>query len=146
MVTFNAIGGKMKRQKLNSILAIVLILSLALFISCEAKKNTADMRITMEKEVSRTYTPTDVNLSITNYELTCTSPSNEIFKYTTKRNTFILEGVALGEWNIKADGKNDNGTVLVSGRTTFNLNDTNTNATVILNELKGTGNVSLTYS
>lgn len=146
MVTFNAIGGKMKRQKLNSILAIVLILSLALFISCEAKKNTADMRITMEKEVSRTYTPTDVNLSITNYELTCTSPSNEIFKYTTKRNTFILEGVALGEWNIKVDGKNDNGTVLVSGSTTFNLNDTNTNATVILNELKGTGNVSLTYS
>ena len=136
----------MKTSKLNYFLSILLIISLSFVISCESKRHTADMRITMEKEVSRTYTPSDVNLTITNYQLTCVGPNQEVYNYNTKRNTFILEGVSLGEWNIKAEGRNDQGTVLVSGSTTFNLNDSNTNATVILNELKGTGNVSLTYS
>ena len=146
MSTLRTNGGRMKTSKLNYFLSILLLVTLSLFISCEAKRHTADMRITMEKEVSRTYTPSDVNLTITNYQLTCSGPNQEVYNYNTKRNTFILEGVSLGEWNIKADGCNENGTVLVSGSTTFNLNDSNTNATVILNELKGAGNVSLTYS
>ncbi|MGN0907637.1 MAG: hypothetical protein ACI4NM_10850 [Bullifex sp.] len=131
------------RQIIAIIMAAMIIFS---FASCENRGSTADMRITLEKEISRTITPGDVTLSITNYDITCTGPNNESYKLNTKRNTFVLEDVPVGSWSIKADGKNEEGIVLVTGSTTFNLNETNTSATVSLTEMVGSGNLSLVYT
>ncbi len=131
------------RQIIALLISALIIFS---FASCESGGSTTDMRITLEKEISRTITPGDVTLSITNYDITCTGPNNESYKLTTKRNTFVLEDVPVGTWNIKADGKNEEGIVLVTGSTTFNLNETNTSATVLLNEMVGSGNLSLIYT
>lgn len=137
----------MKGKKLKNMVNVVLILfALISLIACEAQSHTADMRITLEKEVSRTYAPNDVNLTITNYQITCTGPDNQQHDYNTSRNTFVLEGLPVGQWNITAEGRNAEGLSLVRGTTTFDLNPTNTNATVVLNELIGTGDISLTYT
>lgn len=131
------------RQIIAMLMAALIIFS---FASCESGGSTADMRIILEKEVSRTITPGDVTLSITNYDITCTGPDNQSHKLNTRRNTFILEDVPVGTWTIKADGKNEEGIILVTGSTTFNLNETNTSATVSLSEMVGSGNLSLVYT
>ncbi len=135
------------KKKFIVLMAIAVMLSLLILVSCENKAQLADMRITLEKEVaSRTIVPADVALDITSYRIEVTGPDSSTQTFNTRRSTFVLENVPVGKYNIKAYGLNDNSTALVQGSCEFDLNETNTSATVVLHELIGTGSLSLTYT
>jgi len=127
------------------LLSVFLILSLAI-VSCDSAEDTADLDITLEKEVSRTITPTSMDLSISQYVITLTGPNNSTTTLNTKRSSVRLEGLEVGTYNIQAKGCNAESTPLVQGSTTFDLNPGNTSATVVLSELIGSGALNITYN
>jgi|GEM_PF-6509366 len=134
------------KKYFSSLLLLLAALALLVMVGCESETDTEDMRIILDKEVSRTIIPADLDLSITEYNITCVGPDNKTHVYNTRRSTFLLEGVPVGTWNITAEGCNESGTALVRGSTTFNLNKTNTSVTVVLNELIGQGALNLVYT
>ncbi|MCR5732424.1 MAG: beta-propeller fold lactonase family protein [Sphaerochaetaceae bacterium] len=135
----------MKKSIFN--LLLVLTALLVIFVGCSTEEaDTQDMRIILDKDASRTILPNDLNLSISEYKITCVGPDNKTHVYNTRRSTFLLEGVPMGSWNITAEGCNEKGIAIVKGSTTFNLNRTNTSVTVVLNQLIGQGALNLTYT
>ncbi|MBR1937595.1 MAG: hypothetical protein IJ836_01400 [Spirochaetales bacterium] len=133
-------------KKSLSNLLLIFLASLMLFVGCSQEEaSTQDMRIILDKE-TRTITPSNLDLSISSYKITCVGPDNKTHVYNTRRSTFLLEGVPVGSWNITAEGCNDEGTSLVKGSTNFNLNKTNTSAVVVLNQLIGQGALNLIYT
>ncbi len=134
------------KKNIFSLLLLLAALVLLVSVGCESETDSEDMRIILDKEVSRTIIPADLDLSISEYNITCVGPDNKTHSYSTKRSTFLLQGVPVGSWTITAEGCNEKGTPLVKGSTTFNLNKGNTSVTVVLNELIGQGSLNLVYT
>lgn len=104
------------------------------------------MRIVLEKEVTRTLVPEDVELNVTDYSLKITGPDGKTNTFQLKKSSFLMENVPIGQYTIVATGMNSDGTPMVTGSTTFNLSKTNTTATVILQELVGSGDLELVFN
>ncbi len=135
------------KKKYIVLMTIIVMFSLLIMVSCENESQLSNMRITLEKEVtSRTIVPVGVALDITSYRIEVIGPDSSMKTFNTRRSTFVLENIPIGRYNIKAYGLNDNNTALVQGSCEFDLNKTNTSATVVLQELIGSGNLSLTYT
>lgn len=137
---------KMKRNTfILTVLTLLLALS-TLFVSCDGETQTGDLSIVLEKNVTRSILPSDYSLDITDYSLTVTNTStSKTYTFNNKRTFFTLSDVPLGTYTITAEGKNSSGTTLVQGTTSFNFSKTNTTATVILEELVGSGGVSIAF-
>lgn len=134
----------MKRKGILQFLAIALAVFLVL-TSCDDGGQTENMKIVLEKDVARTIIPGAAeDLNVTSYQITVTGAKN--FEFNSARTTMVLEGVPIGNYTITAKGLNKRQEALVQGSVDFNLNKTNTTATVVLEELIGDGNLSLTFS
>lgn len=134
----------MKRRHILHFLTIVLAVFLVL-TSCDDGHQTENMKIVLEKDVARTIIPGAAeDLNVTSYQVTVTGAKQ--FEFNSARTSMVLEGVPIGNYTITAKGLNKKQEALVQGSVDFNLNKTNTTATVVLEELIGDGNLNLTFS
>ncbi len=122
------------------------LLALTLFISCEESASVADMRITLNSDVSRLIAPEEVPLEVTLYQIRGTGPNNGSFSFTTTKTSTTLSGVAVGNWHIEATGLNEENVPLVTGSTDFTLSASNPSVVVRLATLVGNGNLSISMS
>ena len=136
----------MKRKPILLFLTLILAIFLTL-TSCEEGQDNENMKIILEKDVSRTIIPDGGadSLNITSYQVHVTG-GNANYEFNSARTSMVLEGVPIGQYTITAKGLNKAREALVQGSVEFNLNRSNTTATVILEELIGDGNLNLTFS
>lgn len=137
----------MKYTKVTSLLILFLLAVFSLLaISCSESQQFQTMRIQLSKEIPRSITPEGVDLEITKYRVSGTGPGNAQFNMTTNKTTLLLESIAIGSWNVTAEGLNQNNLALVRGSTSFNFSQNNPSVTVTLNELIGKGSININFS
>ena len=93
---------------------------------------------------SRALIPSETPLEVARYIVMGTGPQGATFNVSTSTKSVDIEGLLLGEWNIRAIGQNQGGIDLVEG-TIETIIGTAPNIVVIeLNELIGKGTLNLT--
>lgn len=136
----------MKKKHILSFMTVVLAVLMVLASCDDGTKNHEDMKIVLEKDVSRTIIPGAAEeLNVTSYQIYVTGSAAN-YEFNSARTTMVLEGVPIGQYTITAKGLNRQKIALVQGSVDFNLNRNNTTATVVLEELIGNGHVNLTFN
>lgn len=130
----------MKKITLPLFLVLVLIAGL---ISCESGQDTASLRVILDQNSSRIIVPEEVPLEVRKYRIEGTGPSDSTFSIITSKTNATLDGLAIGEWTLKATGLNEKDQEIVQGSTTFNLSASNTSCVIVLKELVGKGNLEV---
>ena len=129
------------KKFISCILAALAILMV--FTSCAESEDTASMRIVLDRNTSRLIAPADFPLEVKKYRIDGTGPNNEKISITTAKSSATLDGLTIGQWTLKATGLNEKNAPIVQGSTTFNLSASNTTCTIMLGELVGQGNLSV---
>lgn len=126
-----------------SVLAILFI-SLAL-LSCKAGESTTTLRVNIDRG-KRTISPTASQLNIQTFVIYTTGPDgkNGIQK-TVYSDSTTLEGLKIGEWTIRVEGKNNEGTIIATGENKIMLSAANNLVEVSLTDLYGKGNLDLEF-
>lgn len=120
---------------------IIAVASLLLSASCEGQQGNATLRVNIQKQ--RAIAPEDYPLEIESYRVSGAGPSGASFSVETSRQSVTIEGLAIGEWKLKAEGLNSNGDALVAGEAMHSLSGTNGTVSIELSAAAGIGNVSI---
>ena len=120
-------------------------LLLVLFASCEGPQNRGTLRINLANE-SRLIVPEGYSLDTASYRILGTGPSGATLDLKTSKTMVTVEGLVVGEWNLEARALNEDGDELIRGETSVRLTGRTTSATILLDELIGTGNITLNLS
>lgn len=134
----------MKRNHTIVLFAALALSALLLMAGCQEPVRTADLKVTLDEKADRTLAPADTDFNIASYYVKLTGSTT--VDVTTVRSTFVVQGLPLGTYTISAEGRNNEGQVIVRGTSTFSLSSENNSATVTLNELVGTGSVNLNFT
>ena len=134
----------MKRNHTIVLFAALALSALLLMAGCQEPVRTADLKVTLDEKADRTLAPADTDFNIASYYVKLTGSTT--VDVTTVRSTFVVQGLPLGTYTISAEGRNNEGQVIVRGTSTFSLSAENNSATVTLNELVGTGSVNLNFT
>ena len=122
-----------------------LVLSALLFMAgCQEPVRTGDLKVTLDEKADRTLAPSGADFNIASYYVKLTGSTT--VDVTTVRSTFVVQGLPFGTYTISAEGRNNEGQVIVRGTNTFAFSSENKSATVTLNELVGTGRVNLSFT
>lgn len=124
---------------------LLLALSLAVLPSCEEPKSRGTMRINLE-HATRSIVPSGYPLEVEEYRITGEGPQGADFEVRTERTSITVEGLVSGEWMLEAEGMNAHGDVLVRGSTVFAFSAANPSTTITLDELIGTGSLSISLT
>ena len=120
-------------------------ITLVVFPSCEEPKTHGTKRINLEQG-TRSIVPSGYPLEVEEYRIIGQGPQGADFEVRTERTSITVEGLVSGEWLLEAEGMNAHGDVLVTGSTVFAFSASNPSTTITLDELVGTGSLSLTLS
>ena len=134
----------MKRNHTIVLFAVLALSTLLLMAGCQEPVRTADLKVTLDEKADRTLAPADTDFNIASYYVKLTGSTT--VDVTTVRSTFVVQGLPFGTYTISAEGRNNEGQVIVRGTNTFSLSSENNSATVTLNELVGTGSVNLNFT
>lgn len=124
---------------------LAIALPLALMASCEEAQSHGTLRISLESD-SRSIVPAGYPLETASYRILGSGPSGATLDMETSKTSVTVEGLAVGEWNLEARALNENGDELVRGETSVRLTGRTNSATIILDELIGTGSITLNLS
>ncbi len=128
-------------MKARTILFSLLAMALVILPSCEEGASHATLRVNLRKD--RSIVPLDYPLEIDSYRIAGEGPGSESFDIETNKESISLDGLVIGEWTITAEGRNSNKDVLVTGTTTHRLSTTNGSCTIVLEDLVGSGTLSI---
>ncbi len=128
-------------MKARTILFSLLAMALVILPSCEEGASHATLRVNLRKD--RSIVPLDYPLEIDSYRIVGEGPGSESFDIKTNKESISLDGLVIGEWTITAEGRNSNKDVLVTGTTTHRLSTTNGSCTIVLEDLVGSGTLSI---
>lgn len=121
-------------------LSILIIFS---FLSCETERETATLRIELNKR-NRTVKPEEESMEIYGYRIIAIGPdgkeSNPHYTYYSYLN---LDGLNVGKWKIKVFGFNSERKDLAYGEGEISLVSGKNTIAISLDELIGNGNLSL---
>lgn len=128
----------------------IIILSSIFLLSCDDKPYSSTLTLNVnQKNIKRdkSILPEDIPLEVTQFTITGQGPNkNDTFKINTTEKKTIIKGINVGEWDLFAVGKNKNGLLLVSGESTITISSEPTNAIIELNQLVGSGSISIEYN
>ena len=127
-------------------IVISILLSVTLLASCEEAQSHGTLRINLENDGSRSILPEGYPLEIASYRITGTGPAGAALDIETSKTSTTVDGMAVGEWQLHATALNENGDALVRGSTSVKITGRSTNATIILDELIGKGDVTINLS
>ena len=128
-------------MKARTILFSLLAMALVILPSCEEGASHATLRVNLRKD--RSIVPLDYPLEIDSYRIVGEGPGSESFDIETNKESISLDGLVIGEWTLTAEGRNSNKDVLVTGTTTHRLSTTNGSCTIVLEDLVGSGTLSI---
>ncbi|MDD4011541.1 MAG: beta-propeller fold lactonase family protein [Sphaerochaetaceae bacterium] len=129
-----------------SMLAIALC-ALLLLASCQGDSGTGTLKLHLTKADAKALLPgNDYPLEVTRYRVMGTGPDNKSFNINTDSQYMTIDGLALGQWSITATGLNSEGSEIVRGSVTHNLTTTAQTAVITLNEMVGSGTLSLSFN
>ena len=124
---------------------LAIVLSLFLIVSCGEARSHGTLRISLEND-TRSIVPADYSLETANYRILGSGPAGATLDMETSKTSVTVEGLAVGEWKLEARALNEDGAELVRGETTVRLTGRTNSATIILDELIGTGSITLNLS
>lgn len=138
-------------MKIKKVLSRLLTISL-LLTACDnptviaPPANSASLVILLEQNVSRTILP-DITMEITEYTIRGTGPNGVSFTKTTTENTFAIDELAFGDWEINVCGKNTEGFPIGTGNAsaTVHTGETTT-VSIVVSPFEGFGNLELTVN
>jgi len=85
-----------------------------------------------------------VSLEPSSYIFSGAGPDNDSFYIELSDSSTTVEGLNTGEWTVRVDGLDGNGTVLLTGEAVLNVAPyVETQVNIVLHPLEGTGSVSL---
>ncbi len=123
---------------------IALLISLAL-LSCKAGESTTSLRVNIDRG-KRTISPTASQLNIQTFVIYTTGPDGKSgIQKTVYSDSTTLEGLKIGEWTIRVEGKNTEGTIIATGENKIMLSSANNLIEVSLTDLYGKGNLDLEF-
>lgn len=123
---------------------IALLISLAL-LSCKAGESTTSLRVNIDRG-KRTISPTASQLNIQTFVIYTTGPDGKSgIQKTVYSDSTTLEGLKIGEWTIRVEGKNTEGTIIATGENKIMLSSANNLVEVSLTDLYGKGNLDLEF-
>ncbi len=123
---------------------LALLISLAL-LSCKAGESTTSLRVNIDRG-KRTISPTASQLNIQTFVIYTTGPDGKSgIQKTVYSDSTTLEGLKIGEWTIRVEGKNNDGTIIATGENKIMLSAANNLIEVSLTDLYGKGNLDLEF-
>lgn len=123
---------------------IALLISLAL-LSCKAGESTTSLRVNIDRG-KRTISPSASQLNIQTFVIYTTGPDGKSgIQKTVYSDSTTLEGLKIGEWTIRVEGKNTEGTIIATGENKIMLSSANNLIEVSLTDLYGKGNLDLEF-
>ncbi len=126
--------------------AILAICLTSLFYTgCRNPEYTASMELHLDT-TSRTLVPENTPLFVESYEIDGTGPEEHTFAVRSTKSVIAIEGLVPGQWSLHVLGRNKNGTALVSGETSVELEPDKNTITMELNTMVGTGTLDIDIS
>ena len=127
------------------LLLIAIILSIVVLASCAESKSHGSLRIILETD-PRSIVPENFPLEVAKYHITGQGPSGAEINLTTNNTSTTVDGLIFGDWLIEVTGLNGNGDELVYGSNSVRITGRTTNVTVSLDQLIGSGDITLNLS
>jgi len=143
----------MVKQKKSCILASVFLL-LVFLVSCQnpihrnvlADGDWGQITIRLADDSARTLLP-EQNLQIASYDLVFSASGQQSIERTMVPGASGSFSLPVGAWNLQVTGKNANNFPLVSGSSSFNVQQgQQTSVAVVLQPIQGNGTLDLTVS
>lgn len=123
----------------------IVLFTLLLLFSCKAEESTATLRVNIDRG-KRTISPSASQLNIQTFSIYTTGPDGKSgIQKTIYSDSTTIEGLKIGEWTIRVEGKNNEGTVLATGENKIMLSTANNVVEVSLTELYGKGNLDISF-
>lgn len=114
-------------------------------VSCKSAQETTSLRVNIDRG-KRTISPSASQLNIQTFVVHPIGPDgNSGTIKTVYTDSTTIEGLKLGEWTIRVEGKNNDGTVIAVGENKIMLSPVNNTVEVVLSELFGKGNLDLSF-
>ena len=135
----------MKARNASQILLLICCIALLLF-GCAAEeqgRSTLQIRLQRQETVERTIVPDDTPLEVSRYVIEGSGPQGDSFSIVSTDAVTEVAGLLIGQWDVVAVGQNNHGMDLVRGSTTVMLGSERTQAVIELDELSGTGELSV---
>lgn len=107
----------------------------------QSANNRSTLQLSMERSetLDRSLLPQDTVLEVSRYAVEGDGPQGSTFSVISTTDQVEVEGLLIGNWNLRAVGQNNQGLDLVEGSTTVNLTSELTEAVLELNTLSGEG-------
>lgn len=131
----------MKRYALICLAAALI----GLFAACKSESTPrSTLELTLEeKEGEKLLAPKEVSLEISRFTVNGSGPDGETFSVTSPTRSVSVSGLLIGSWNVTAEGLNEDGTRLASGKATVQLGPEPSPATIYLDKLEGSGTATI---
>ena len=137
----------MKKHFINFTICLFLLF---LLFSCDDKTYSSTLTLNINQKnikKDKSILPEDIPLDVTQFTITGQGPNkNDTFKINTSEDKTVIRGINIGEWDLFAVGKNKDGLILVSGETTITITTEATSAIIELDQLVGSGTMSIEYN
>ncbi len=138
-------------MKKHTLLPSIIIFSIifTLFISCTQSESqelidlTIDFNSKAKTVNTRDITPSDDELTVFNFIVDGTGPSDKTFHLETSSETAQLSNLVKGKWDISVVGYNINNEAIVSGSGTYYLFNTLSQVNITLNYIVGNGDIDI---
>ena len=137
--------GGLQDRSISTILLLTAIILCAMTLGCAQDVETVTLELAFSSETGqgrRSLLP-DTSLTIDHYTVTGTGPQEATFHISSTESSTSIPGLPVGGWTIEACGWNDAGVRLISGTTSLQLAPDNRQATVILDQYYGSGQLSV---
>ncbi len=107
----------------------------------EESAGRSSLHVSMEKkpETQKTLLPNDTPLEVSRYVVEGEGPQDTTFSIMSNTNTVDVDGLLIGNWDITAVGRNDQGVDLVTGSVSINLTKDPLETVIELGALSGNG-------
>ena len=114
--------------------------------SCADEYSSGTMHLYIHSdEIAKTIKLDDSVSDITKFSVSGIGPGGKTFTVDSTSSSIIIEGLPLGNWEIKANGYNTKGKIIATGSLNFTLSGNQDPQTINLNTISGTGSLQLRY-
>lgn len=135
------------KNQCSGVLTIILAacVFLILFCACPDSPTTASLELHLDP-MARTILPEGTPLFVTTYAVEGTGPEGQTFTVNSASSLVSVEGLTVGAWSLRATGRNNQGLILVSGRSDVTLQKDRNVISMVLDTMVGTGTLSVGIS